>query len=56
MAECLGRTSCGPAADQDLSAPAQRMWRDIGTATRHPAFVTEINRERYGQLLMDIAV
>ncbi len=32
--------------------PAQRIWRDLGTATRHPAFVTEINRERYGQLLL----
>jgi alkylation response protein AidB-like acyl-CoA dehydrogenase len=32
--------------------PAQRMWRDLGTATRHPAFVTEVNRERYGQLLL----
>jgi hypothetical protein len=32
--------------------PAQRMWRDLGTATRHPAFVTEVNRERLGQLLL----
>ncbi|NMO54672.1 acyl-CoA dehydrogenase [Actinoplanes sp. TBRC 11911] len=32
--------------------PAQRMWRDLGTATRHPAFVAEVNRERYGQLLV----
>jgi alkylation response protein AidB-like acyl-CoA dehydrogenase len=43
----------GGASRFALSAPAQRMWRDLGTATRHPAFVTEINRERYGQLLLD---
>jgi alkylation response protein AidB-like acyl-CoA dehydrogenase len=34
------------------SSPAQRIWRDLGTATRHPAFITEIDRERYAQLLL----
>jgi 3-hydroxy-9,10-secoandrosta-1,3,5(10)-triene-9,17-dione monooxygenase len=34
------------------SSPAQRIWRDLGTAIRHPAFVTEIDRERYAQILL----
>ncbi|MFD3519063.1 acyl-CoA dehydrogenase family protein [Streptomyces sp. NPDC058653] len=42
----------GGASRFALADPAQRMWRDLGTATRHPAFVTEVNRERYGQLLL----
>jgi 3-hydroxy-9,10-secoandrosta-1,3,5(10)-triene-9,17-dione monooxygenase len=42
----------GGASGFARSSPTQRMWRDLGTATRHPAFVTEINRERYGQLLL----
>ena len=36
------------------SSPAQRIWRDLGTATRHPAFVTEIDRERYARLLLGL--
>jgi alkylation response protein AidB-like acyl-CoA dehydrogenase len=36
------------------SSPVQRIWRDLGTATRHPAFVTEIDRERYARLLLGI--
>src|SRR5262249_34474077 len=31
-----------------------RIWRDLGTASRHPAFVTEIDRERYAQLLLGL--
>ena len=34
------------------SSPVQRIWRDLGTASRHPAFVTEIDRERYARLLL----
>ena len=37
------------------SSPVQRIWRDLGTASRHPAFVTEIDRERYAQLLLGIS-
>lgn len=36
------------------SDPAQRIWRDLGTATRHPAFITELDREQYAQLLLGI--
>lgn len=36
------------------SSPGQRIWRDLGTASRHPAFVTEIDRERYAQLLLGL--
>ena len=36
------------------SSPEQRIWRDLGTATRHPAFVTEIDRERYARLLLGL--
>ena len=36
------------------SSPVQRIWRDLGTATRHPAFVTEIDRERYTRLLLGL--
>ncbi|VVJ17661.1 acyl-CoA dehydrogenase-like [Amycolatopsis camponoti] len=36
------------------SDPAQRIWRDLGTATRHPAFVTELAREQYGRLLVSL--
>ena len=36
------------------SSPVQRIWRDLGTATRHPAFVTEIDREQYARLLLGI--
>jgi 3-hydroxy-9,10-secoandrosta-1,3,5(10)-triene-9,17-dione monooxygenase len=37
------------------SSPEQRIWRDLGTAMRHPAFVTEIDRERYAHLLLGLA-
>jgi alkylation response protein AidB-like acyl-CoA dehydrogenase len=36
------------------SDPAQRIWRDLGTATRHPAFIAELDREQYAQLLLGI--
>lgn len=36
------------------SSPVQRIWRDLGTATRHPAFVVEIDRERYARLLLGL--
>ena len=36
------------------SSPIQRIWRDLGTATRHPAFVTEIDRERYARMLLGL--
>ena len=36
------------------SSPVQRIWRDLGTASRHPAFITEIDRERYARLLLDL--
>lgn len=36
------------------SDPAQRIWRDLGTATRHPAFLTELDREQYGRLLVPV--
>jgi alkylation response protein AidB-like acyl-CoA dehydrogenase len=36
------------------SSPVQRIWRDLGTATRHPALVTEIDRERYARLLLGL--
>ncbi|MEU4521581.1 acyl-CoA dehydrogenase family protein [Amycolatopsis sp. NPDC024027] len=38
-------------ADSD---PAQRIWRDLGTATRHPAFSTELDREQYARLLVPV--
>lgn len=44
----------GGATRFDLSSPAQRIWRDLGTASRHPAFTTDINRERYSRLLLGI--
>jgi 3-hydroxy-9,10-secoandrosta-1,3,5(10)-triene-9,17-dione monooxygenase len=37
------------------SSPVQRIWRDLGTASRHPAFVTEINRERYAHMLLGLS-
>lgn len=36
------------------SDPAQRIWRDLGTATRHPAFLTELDRENYARLLVPL--
>lgn len=36
------------------SSPAQRIWRDLGTASRHPAFVVEIDREAYARLLLGL--
>jgi alkylation response protein AidB-like acyl-CoA dehydrogenase len=36
------------------SSPVERIWRDLGTATRHPAFVTEIDRERYARMLLGL--
>jgi 3-hydroxy-9,10-secoandrosta-1,3,5(10)-triene-9,17-dione monooxygenase len=36
------------------SDPAQRIWRDLGTATRHPAFITELDREHYARLLVPL--
>jgi alkylation response protein AidB-like acyl-CoA dehydrogenase len=44
----------GGAGRFDDSSPAQRLWRDLGTATRHPAFGTEINRDLYGRLLLGL--
>ncbi|WP_103340041.1 acyl-CoA dehydrogenase family protein [Amycolatopsis sp. CA-126428] len=41
----------GRFADSD---PAQRIWRDLGTATRHPAFITELDREQYARLLIPV--
>ncbi|NBH12152.1 acyl-CoA dehydrogenase [Amycolatopsis sp. SID8362] len=38
-------------ADSD---PAQRIWRDLGTATRHPTFITELDREQYARLLLGL--
>jgi alkylation response protein AidB-like acyl-CoA dehydrogenase len=34
------------------SSATQRLWRDLGTASHHPAFGMEINREPYGRLLL----
>ncbi|MER5224481.1 acyl-CoA dehydrogenase family protein [Streptomyces flaveus] len=34
------------------SSPTQRIWRDLGTATRHPTFITEIDREQYARILL----
>jgi alkylation response protein AidB-like acyl-CoA dehydrogenase len=36
------------------ASPAQRIWRDLGTATRHPAFVAEIDREQYARMLLGL--
>jgi len=36
------------------SSPEQRIWRDLGTAMRHPAFVVEIDRERYARMLLGL--
>jgi len=36
------------------SSPAQRIWRDLGTASRHPAFVVETDRERYARMLLGL--
>jgi len=36
------------------SSPAQRIWRDLGTAMRHPAFVVEVDRERYARMLLGL--
>lgn len=36
-------------ADTD---PAQRIWRDLNTAMRHPAYALETSRERYARLLL----
>jgi len=37
------------------SDPAQRLWRDLGTGMRHPAFVLETTRDRYARLLLGLA-
>jgi alkylation response protein AidB-like acyl-CoA dehydrogenase len=34
------------------SGPAERIWRDLGTASRHPAFRVEIDREQYAEVLL----
>jgi alkylation response protein AidB-like acyl-CoA dehydrogenase len=44
----------GGAGQFAQSSPVQRIWRDLGTATRHPAFVTEVDRERYARLLLGL--
>jgi len=44
----------GGASQFARSSPVQRIWRDLGTATRHPAFVTEVDRERYARLLLEL--
>jgi 3-hydroxy-9,10-secoandrosta-1,3,5(10)-triene-9,17-dione monooxygenase len=36
------------------SDPAQRIWRDLGTAMRHPAYAAEIDRERYAHVLLGL--
>ncbi|GAA2554087.1 acyl-CoA dehydrogenase family protein [Winogradskya consettensis] len=36
------------------SDPAQRIWRDLGTAMRHPAYITEIDGEKYADLLLTV--
>jgi len=36
------------------SSPVQRIWRDLGTATRHPVFVLETEREQYGRMLLGL--
>lgn len=36
------------------SCPAQRIWRDLGTAIRHPVYVLEVSRERIARLLLDV--
>jgi len=38
------------------SSPTQRIWRDLGTASRHPAFDLEVTRELYGRYLLDAEV
>ena len=37
------------------TSPVQRIWRDLGTATRHPAAVIEIDRERYARMLLGLS-
>jgi alkylation response protein AidB-like acyl-CoA dehydrogenase len=44
----------GGASRFDRASPMQRLWRDLGTATRHPAFTVEINRDLYGRLLLGL--
>ncbi|MEV6344811.1 acyl-CoA dehydrogenase family protein [Actinoplanes sp. NPDC051851] len=34
------------------ASPAQRIWRDLNTAMRHPVFVLELIRDRYAHLLL----
>jgi 3-hydroxy-9,10-secoandrosta-1,3,5(10)-triene-9,17-dione monooxygenase len=36
------------------ASPMQRIWRDLGTAIRHPAFATEIDREQYAMMLLGV--
>jgi len=44
----------GGASQFAESSPAQRIWRDLGTAMRHPAFVVEVDRERYARMLLGL--
>lgn len=44
----------GGASRFAAASPVQRIWRDLGTATRHPAFVLEIDREQYGRMLLGL--
>lgn len=37
------------------SSPEQRIWRDLGTAMRHPAFLVEVDRERYARMLLGLS-
>jgi alkylation response protein AidB-like acyl-CoA dehydrogenase len=44
----------GGASQFAESSPAQRIWRDLGTAMRHPAFIVEVDRERYARMLLGL--
>jgi 3-hydroxy-9,10-secoandrosta-1,3,5(10)-triene-9,17-dione monooxygenase len=44
----------GGASRFDTSNPVQRIWRDLGTVTRHPAFGSELNTDVYGRLLLGL--
>lgn len=44
----------GGASRFDHARPMQQLWHDLGTATRHPAFTIEINRDLYGRLLLGL--
>ena len=37
------------------SSPAQRIWQGLGTASRHPAFVTGIDREWHARPLLGLS-